>query len=100
MEQRPRDASPRPPIAVDGSKIRTLRKDRGIEIADFARMVGCSRAHMANIELGKRPRVSVNTFDGICAALQLAPQHRWRIKASRPAPLAREVTDEPAAAVA
>lgn len=101
MERRPPDASPRPPVAVDGSKIRALRKDRGIEIADFARMVGRSRAHMANVELGKR-RVSADTFDRICEALRLAPQHRWRIKESQSAPFPREsvTDDEPAAAVA
>lgn len=79
METRPPLATPRPPVAVNGTKIRELRKRRGIEIADFARMVGCSRSHLANIELGRK-RAGADTFERICDALQLAPSQRWRIK--------------------
>jgi transcriptional regulator with XRE-family HTH domain len=65
---------------VDGDKIRQLRKDRGIEVADFAAMIGCTRAHLGNIE-NKRRRPSADLFDKICEALGIAERQRWRIKA-------------------
>jgi transcriptional regulator with XRE-family HTH domain len=41
-----------PPL--DGARIRRLRLDRGLDITTLAHRARCSRAHLANIEAGRR----------------------------------------------
>jgi transcriptional regulator with XRE-family HTH domain len=63
-------------LAVYGDKIRQLRKERGIEVAGLAEMVGCSRSHMARIELDDLKRVSPTLFARICDELDLSADQR------------------------
>ena len=39
----------------DGVRIRELREQRGMTVTRLAELVGCSRPHMSNIELGHSP---------------------------------------------
>ena len=78
MPRRVPSASPKPPVLVDGDKVRRLRKERGLEVAELAAMIGCSRAHLANVELGHRRRVRAQTFERLCDALRVSQP--WRLQ--------------------
>jgi transcriptional regulator with XRE-family HTH domain len=79
-------------IYIDGPKIRELRKERCIELADFARMIGRSRVYLTRIEIGDAKRVSPTTLARIGEALELTTgERRSLIKRPDPEPAAQAV---------
>jgi len=52
-----------------GSKIRTLRKERGLTQEELAELCEISMSFMGHIERGTR-KMSLETFDRICRELQ------------------------------
>lgn len=66
-------------VAINGGKIRRLRKERGLEVAELAGLVGCGRPYIAKIELGHSKRVSAATFARLCDALAIPSDVRWQL---------------------
>lgn len=63
-------------VAVNGTKIRQLRKQAGMELADLAAAVNVTAKHLSYVETGRKPRVRPSTYRLICQALDL-PRADW-----------------------
>ena len=58
-------------VAIDGAKVRELRKLAGFTLKDFAPKCGIGFQYLSQIELGNRQFVSPPTFARICDALNI-----------------------------
>lgn len=65
-------------IAIDGSKMRALRKDKLIGINAFAERIDVTPGYISMIETGRR-RVSPEVFLRICDALEIPASRRQRL---------------------
>ena len=57
------------PRRLDGTKIRRLREDLGLNVTQFAERVGIARQYLSYIELGVKKRPSLTTLDAIAREL-------------------------------
>lgn len=58
-------------VEINGFLVRELRKRDGLAVTELAKLLKCSRAHVANIELGHRRRVTFNTLNLLIAAFAI-----------------------------
>ncbi|MBN1174222.1 MAG: helix-turn-helix transcriptional regulator [Micromonosporaceae bacterium] len=58
-------------VAIDGAKVRELRKLAGFTLKDFAPQCGIGFQYLSQIERGDRQFVSPPTFAKICDALNI-----------------------------
>lgn len=63
-----------PYVEVHGPWVRYLRKDRDLEIAELADMIGVSAAHLRKMELGYSPRTSITVYRALRDALGLSSE--------------------------
>lgn len=63
-------------VAVNGTRIRRLRKEAGLGTRDLAEKVGVTQSHIINLELGYKRRVSAGTFGKLCDALEIPRAER------------------------
>lgn len=54
---------------VNGRKVRELRKEAGLEVAELAERAGISRRFLSHIENGTRPRMRPTRFQRLRNAL-------------------------------
>lgn len=73
-----RRATPTTTIPINGAAVRSVRIDRGIEVADLARRVGISRAYLTNLELGHKRRASPTVYAALVRALRPEPADALR----------------------
>jgi transcriptional regulator with XRE-family HTH domain len=59
--------------AVDGQRLRTVRRQHGLSMEKLADQAGLSLATVARLERDPRPRCHVRTLGLLCAALGEAP---------------------------
>jgi transcriptional regulator with XRE-family HTH domain len=57
-----------------GERIRHMRQDRGLSLADLSAKTGISKGHLSTVERDLSPRVSVDTFAAIADALGVPMQ--------------------------
>lgn len=50
-----------------GTRLRALRKERGVTLKDLAEALGVSQAYLSALETGRRPRPTPARVDQICA---------------------------------
>lgn len=55
-------------VEINGFLVRELRKRDNLSVVALANLLDCTRPHVANIELGHRRRVSLDTFKALIAA--------------------------------
>lgn len=55
-------------VEINGFLVRELRKRDGLSVVALAKLLDCTRSHVANIELGHRRRVSLKTLSALVAA--------------------------------
>lgn len=55
-------------VEINGFIVRELRKRDGLSVVELAKRLDCTRAHVANIELGHRRRVTLATLNSLVAA--------------------------------
>lgn len=41
-------------MRINPAALRTIRQDRGVSLTDLADKVSCNRAHLSNVEAGRR----------------------------------------------
>jgi transcriptional regulator with XRE-family HTH domain len=63
--------APTTAVAVDGAKLRKLRKQRGIEVADLAARIGVGRPYITKLELGHSKRASVRVYAALLRELEI-----------------------------
>ena len=85
-------------VAVRGSKLRQIRQQAGIELADLAAAAEISKPRLSQLETGRHPRVRVRTFRLICERLGIPREDRWQLMADGDD--GQERDGEPAQAVA
>ncbi len=71
MSERRKRRAPTTAVAVDGDKLRKLRKERGIEVADLASRVGVGRPYISKLELGHSKRASVRVYAALLRELEI-----------------------------
>lgn len=57
-----------------GMKMRHMRETLGLEQAEIARRIGCTRAHIANIETGQS-RIMLHDIEAIAKAFGITAKH-------------------------
>lgn len=57
-----------------GSRLKALRKEKGLTQAQLARLSGLSNGCIANYERGKRTRISVEVLNRLASALDVKPE--------------------------
>ncbi|GAB3856726.1 hypothetical protein GCM10029963_53580 [Micromonospora andamanensis] len=68
-------------VPIDGTALRRIRIDRGIEVADLASRIQVSRAYLTKLELGISPRASATVHAALVRVLQ--PEQRDAFRADR-----------------
>lgn len=58
-------------VEINGYLVRELRKRNGLSVVELARLLDCTRPHVANMELGHRRRVSLKTLNALVAAFSI-----------------------------
>ncbi|MCL7453121.1 MAG: helix-turn-helix domain-containing protein [Anaerolineae bacterium] len=57
--------------AFDGSRLRAMRKDRGLSVHQVQEMAGVAARHVWRLEAGKRPNVAAVTLARIAVAIDV-----------------------------
>lgn len=69
-------------VAINGPKVRSLRKLNGLTVTGLARATEVSIQYVSLIELGKRPTVSAPVFARICDALGVDDRRELLLEAA------------------
>jgi|SRR5688572_30539841 len=78
-------------VAIDGAKLRRIRQEAGLTIADLSRRCGVTEADLSRIENLRRRRVQAPTIRRIEAALGLAVGDLEAVTAPTTAPQSPEM---------
>jgi transcriptional regulator with XRE-family HTH domain len=65
-------------LNLDGQKVRRLRKIQGVEMGDFAEIIGVTPAYVSHLETNRR-KPSPTVFKAICDALRIAERDRGQL---------------------
>jgi predicted transcriptional regulator len=76
-----RRARPSTAVPIDGAAVRRVRIDRGIEVADLARLIQVSRPYLTKLELGHSPRASATVHARLIRVLK--PETRDAFRADK-----------------
>lgn len=69
-------------VAIDGAKVREMRKRAGKKLTDFAPDCGIAVSYLGHIERGRRSHVSPPVFTRICDALGIPADERDSLTAA------------------
>lgn len=58
-----------------GSRIRTLRKQKGISIDELASTLGVSRGYLSNLETGKTDSIQISILEKLQNQLEIFPDN-------------------------
>lgn len=66
-------------VEINGGKVRELRKQRGVNLTEFATHCGISFGYLSQIERGYTSTVSPRIFIQLCDAFDFAESERSQI---------------------
>jgi transcriptional regulator with XRE-family HTH domain len=67
-----------------GTFVKSRRADLGLSLEDVARLAGCTKSHVWDIEQGKASNPTVKTALALCAALRCSLSNLLGIDATQP----------------
>lgn len=71
-------ARPTTAVPINGARLREIRIDRGMEVAELAARIRVSRAYLTKLELGHSPRASATVHAALVRVLKPANRHALR----------------------